>query len=59
MAESQLINIRNPHRNDVGTIDCEIEHPKLGWVPFTANPEDSEQHGRDIYDYIIKNMDIA
>ena len=23
-----------------GWIDCEIDHPLWGWIPFTANPED-------------------
>ena len=27
----------------------EIEHPVYGWIPFTASPNDSEQHGRDLY----------
>lgn len=30
-------------------IDCEIEHPKYGWIPFTASPIDTEQHGREIF----------
>jgi hypothetical protein len=24
-----------------GWIDCEIDHPLWGWIPFTANPEDA------------------
>jgi len=30
-------------------IDCEIEHPQYGLIPFTASPDDVEQHGRDIF----------
>lgn len=30
-------------------IDCEIEHPQYGWIPFTASPDDVEQHGREIF----------
>ncbi|AYD01747.1 hypothetical protein [Neorhizobium sp. NCHU2750] len=30
-------------------IDMEIEHPIYGWIPFTADPNDVEQHGRDLY----------
>lgn len=30
-------------------IDCEIEHPQYGWIPFTASPNDVEQHGREIF----------
>jgi hypothetical protein len=32
---------RNPKYNSNGTIDCEINHPQHGWIPFTANPEDT------------------
>lgn len=48
---------RNPVRNADGTIDCEIEHPDYGWIPFTASPDDSEQHGRDLYAAILESGD--
>ena len=48
------IEIRNPKYNTSGTIDCEINHPKYGWIEFTANPKDVEEHGRSIYQYIIE-----
>jgi hypothetical protein len=35
------MNFRNPVLNQFGTIDCEIEHPKWGWVPFTCDPTDT------------------
>ena len=35
-----MMNIRNPVYTATGEIDCEINHPALGWIPFTANPED-------------------
>ena len=31
---------RNRKYNIHGTIDCEIEHPIHGWIPFTADPAD-------------------
>ena len=40
---------RNAVLNDNGTIDCEINHPDLGWIPFTADPDDPEEHGRAIF----------
>lgn len=43
------MNIRNPAFTADNRIDCEIEHPQFGWIPFTADPNDVEQHGRDIY----------
>ncbi|MGP3789416.1 hypothetical protein [Pseudomonas sp. B392_1p] len=32
-----------------GAIDCEINHPGLGWIPFTASADDSEDYGCDLY----------
>ena len=43
------MQIRNPQYHEQGTIDCEIEHPDYGWMPFTASPDDEEEHGRQIY----------
>lgn len=43
------MNIRNLRYNQRGTIDCEIEHPQFGWIPFTASPDDSEPLGRSIH----------
>jgi hypothetical protein len=40
---------RNPRFNALGTIDGEIEHPQLGWVPFTASPDDPEPLGQALY----------
>jgi hypothetical protein len=31
---------KNAQYNALGTIDCEINHPDLGWIPFTCNPQD-------------------
>jgi len=41
--------IKNPKYNADGTIDLELEHPVHGWIPFTASPNDVEEHGRAIY----------
>lgn len=43
------MQIRNPIYTATGNIDCEIEHPHFGWIPFTASPDDAEEHGRVIY----------
>lgn len=40
---------RNLKYNSNGTVDMEVEHPKYGWIPFTASPDDVEQLGRDLY----------
>lgn len=44
------MSIRAPAFNRSGTIDCEIDHPDFGWIPFTASPDDPEEHGRAIYE---------
>lgn len=44
------LNVRNPKYNQHGTIDCEVEHPEYGWIPFTASPEDTVGQGKEIYD---------
>jgi len=31
---------RNPIYNAFETIDCEINHPEYGWIPFTCDPND-------------------
>jgi len=47
------------YRNPVYTIDnrinCEINHPVYGWIPFTADPNDVEEHGRKLFEIINKD----
>ena len=40
---------RNARYLEDGRIDCEILHPTFGWIPFTADPNDVEAHGRAIF----------
>jgi hypothetical protein len=49
MAEDCIMETRNAVWNELGTIDCEINHPHLGWVPFTASPDDVAEHGRALF----------
>jgi hypothetical protein len=35
------MNYRNARHIANGLIDCEIEHPIYGWIPFTCNPSDN------------------
>lgn len=46
---ARVLEFRNAVRNADGTFDVEINHPMLGWVPFTASPVDCEAHGREIH----------
>jgi hypothetical protein len=40
---------RNPIYTSQATIDCEINHPSYGWIPFTASPNDVEPLGRELF----------
>lgn len=50
---------RNAAYDEAGTITCEIEHPVFGWLPFTANPDDVEPHGRAIFAHIQEIGPVA
>jgi hypothetical protein len=47
----EMMEYRNPiFVNASGTrIDMEINHPKFGWIPFTADKDDIEAHGRELW----------
>ena len=36
-----MMNYRNAQRLANGWIDCEIEHPERGWIPFTCDTNDT------------------
>lgn len=56
MAEDFVMELqwRNARYNHDATIDCEI---LVGgeWLPFTASPDDIENHGRELYS-ILKGV---
>jgi hypothetical protein len=43
--------VKNPTFSslDNSTIDCQVDFDLIGEVPFTANPNDTEAHGREIF----------
>jgi hypothetical protein len=47
----QLTSLINPRwaNAEQTMIDCELDHPQYGWIPFTASPDDVEQYGREIF----------
>jgi hypothetical protein len=54
----EILEVRNCKysREDNSLIDCEakfsglkLPHLENTWLPFTANPNDIEQHGKDIF----------
>ena len=50
---------RNPTYTVTGEIDCEINHPHFGWIPFTASPDDIEAHGKALFSEILSAGGIA
>jgi hypothetical protein len=40
---------RKPIFTASGAIDCEINHPVYGWIPFTADPNDIEPIGAEVF----------
>lgn len=46
------VAVRSVNSLPDGQIDCEINHPQFGWIPFTADPNDVEPHGRAIWQAI-------
>jgi hypothetical protein len=53
------MNYRNPKYNAFGSIDCDIDHPVYGWIPFTASPDDVEQNGKLLFAEIMAAGKIA
>ena len=47
------MNYRNAKHIHEGRIDCEIEHPIHGWIPYTLNPADTKN------DDLLAAMELA
>lgn len=56
------MNYRNPkYCIDGIRIDCEIEHPVYGWIPFTCDPKDTgaEFDVVELYKTIVRDGFVA
>lgn len=55
------MNYRNTKYTINNWIDCEIDHPVYGWIPFTANPLDTNPlfSISELYDTMSKGPDIG
>lgn len=56
------MNYRNAkYINTHGWIDCEIEHPQFGWIPYTLNPSDTDMtiNNDDLLSAMSANGDVA
>ena len=40
---------RNVERLNEDSINCELNHPLFGWIPFTADRNDVSEFGREIF----------
>jgi hypothetical protein len=47
------MDIRKPIFTADGRIDCEIHHPEFGWIPFTADTNDVEILGQQVYEQAL------
>jgi hypothetical protein len=54
-----IMQYKNPTFTETGAIDCDINHPAHGWIPFTASPDDPEKHGRDLHKAILAAGGVA
>lgn len=48
------MNARNPVYTATGMIDIEVDHPLLGWIPFTASPHDLEPQGVKLFEAAVR-----
>ena len=53
-----MVEYRNAKYDISGTITCDINHPILRWIPFTASPGDVEPRGRAIFEYLSQRDDV-
>ena len=56
------MNYRNAkYINDIGWIDCEIQHSVYGWGPYTLNPDDTDMtvNNNDLLAAMAKRGGVA
>jgi hypothetical protein len=55
------MNYRNARYIDVTRIDCEIEHPVHGWIPYTLDPADTDMavNNNDLLAAMTENGDVT
>lgn len=55
------IQVKNVVKINDTQIDCDLLHPKYGWIRFTASPNDSMAYSRELFNilnhpsYVSKN----
>jgi len=56
--ELNRMPLRNAQVTKDGYFYVEINHPEHGWIPFNAMPDDTEEHGRKIFERIPKEFKV-
>jgi len=56
-----MMQYRNAKFVDASRVDCEINHPKFGWIPYTLDPADQDMgvDNTKLLDQMAKNKDVA
>ena len=56
-----MMNYRNAKYIGSTRIDCEIEHPDFGWIPYTLDPADTDMtvNNDDLLADMAVNGDVA
>ena len=53
------MKVRNPTYTVDGRIDCEIDHPNHGWIPYTAGSGTSDVFEKAVYEAALKAKPAA
>jgi len=55
------MNYRNARYISASVIDCEIEHPQYGWIPYTLDPSDTDEtiDNDALLSAMTENADVA
>ena len=53
------MNYRNAKHISLGRIDCELDHPDYGWIPYTLDPTDTDITARKNNDDLLAAMEAA
>lgn len=55
------MNYRNARYISASVIDCEIEHPQYGWIPYTLDPSDTDEtiDNNTLLSAMTENADVT
>lgn len=59
LVEDFLMQYKNARWTRYGGIDCDIEHPAYGWIPFTATKDDVESFGKALFAELEASGNVA